>query len=79
MFPPWLAAAITMSVAAFEIIASRGQLTVCTVAYGAENHRKQLEHARDAALRHLRVLALQPAGLPRVVADMVAEPDRRTT
>ena len=52
-FPPLLAAAITLSIAAHEVLASRGTLEVHVVAYGDENHLDAFECARQAAITRL--------------------------
>ena len=52
-FPSPLAAAITHSVAATEVLASRGTLEVHVVSWGAENHRDAFECAREEVARKL--------------------------
>ena len=49
-FPALLAAAITLAVAATEVLASGGGLEVLVVAYGDENHLDAFECAKEQRL-----------------------------
>lgn len=57
-FPPLLAAAITLSVATHEVLASGGDLEVMVVTFGDENHLDAFKEAREAATTRLVELQL---------------------